>query len=139
MNKFLSRAWNPNCCWPNLAWSKELNSRGPALRNLQLPNFSPKFMDNCFLHHITAPDSNRKDENVFKKWGEYKNTFQTPFSEICVLDFFFEQNFCIMNFLVQNGFFIYVSGFLFSKHNNLSSGSPFRNILFSILNFFCLK
>jgi len=58
-------------------------------------------------------------------------------SEICVLDFFFGTKFYITDVFIQNEFFIFVSGFSFSKHNNFFSGFFFSGMYyFSILDFF---
>jgi len=51
---------------------------------------------NCFLHHITAPDSRGKDETVLKK------NFQNMSSGF----FFPERNF-ILRIFIRNGFFIF--------------------------------
>ena len=84
---------------------------------------------NCFLHHITAPDSSGKDETILKK----------NFRNMCSGFFFPERNFILRIFLSGMSFSFLFLDFYFRNTIISFPDFFFQNVLFINSRFFCPK
>ena len=82
---------------------------------------------NCFLHHITAPDSSEKDETILKK----------NFRNMCSGFFFPERNFILRIFLSGISFSFLFPDFYFRNTIISFPNFFFQNVLFINSGFFC--
>ena len=105
-----------------------------ARKNKNGPHFLPAYIinvlivnGNCFLYHITAPDSSGKDETILKK----------NFRNMCSGFFFPERNFILWIFLSGMSFSFLFPDFYFRNTIISFLDFFFQNVLFINSGFFC--
>ena len=124
LHQYIMAIWNGLARGPYIKGNGEEWQRAPP----QWPWAIPFRRGNCFLHHITAPDSSGIDETVLKQ----------NFWNICSGFFYPERNFILRIFFIQSFSFLFLD---FHFWNRIISFLDFffpKCIIFNF-EFFCPK